>query len=446
MSHPAFLRAITSEPADDTARLVYADFLEETGEPVHVARAEFIRTQIQAHTLHPNHPRRAELQTRAAELFAANWVEWWSPVCEATGLPLLYTGSPSLRERVARFFGRKESRGGHLYRPAPRTTLAVVQPRAPAPQTTLRAITFERGFPQSISLLGQLRDVREAIHAWTTAAPLTALHLHGTVGREWRLIDGEHLRGVRELMLDSSAATAVTAIAESRHLSRLEELSLHPDRSNIAWPAEQYRAYTASSLATRVRRLNVVIGRMEEAEALNGPHLANLVALTLHQLPYDEDDGVVAGGMVLVMAHSHMNGLRELSITGVATLAAGGLPNWLAGQLRRLVIGGIVAPGMLCECIRRDQFTALTDLSVSSRSIEAVYAALAESPLAGRLYHLRLLGGETTRPDARVELLRLVNALDPEKLETLALDRGVRDVPGLWDELQERFPGRVSLV
>ena len=38
--HEAFLRAIFDAPEDDTPRLVYADFLEENGEP---ERAEFIR-------------------------------------------------------------------------------------------------------------------------------------------------------------------------------------------------------------------------------------------------------------------------------------------------------------------------------------------------------------------------------------------------------------------
>ena len=40
--HGAFLDAICREPADDTARLVYADYLEEHGEP---ERAEFVRRQ-----------------------------------------------------------------------------------------------------------------------------------------------------------------------------------------------------------------------------------------------------------------------------------------------------------------------------------------------------------------------------------------------------------------
>lgn len=40
----SFLRAIIAEPADDTARLVYADWLDEHDQP---ERAEFIRVQIE---------------------------------------------------------------------------------------------------------------------------------------------------------------------------------------------------------------------------------------------------------------------------------------------------------------------------------------------------------------------------------------------------------------
>jgi uncharacterized protein (TIGR02996 family) len=42
--HESFLRAIYDAPEDDTPRLVYADFLEENGEP---DRAELIRTQCE---------------------------------------------------------------------------------------------------------------------------------------------------------------------------------------------------------------------------------------------------------------------------------------------------------------------------------------------------------------------------------------------------------------
>jgi uncharacterized protein (TIGR02996 family) len=46
--HAGFLEAIGDEPDDDTPRLIYADWLEEHGEP---ERAEFIRLQCRAASL-----------------------------------------------------------------------------------------------------------------------------------------------------------------------------------------------------------------------------------------------------------------------------------------------------------------------------------------------------------------------------------------------------------
>lgn len=43
----AFLRTIIDNPRDDAPRLVYADWLEEHGDEMSVARAEFIRVQCQ---------------------------------------------------------------------------------------------------------------------------------------------------------------------------------------------------------------------------------------------------------------------------------------------------------------------------------------------------------------------------------------------------------------
>jgi uncharacterized protein (TIGR02996 family) len=43
MSEDAFLRAILAQPNDDNVRLVYADWLEEQGDPGSASRAEFLR-------------------------------------------------------------------------------------------------------------------------------------------------------------------------------------------------------------------------------------------------------------------------------------------------------------------------------------------------------------------------------------------------------------------
>jgi uncharacterized protein (TIGR02996 family) len=73
----AFLEAIIEAPDDDTPRLIYADWLEENGRP---ARAEFIRTQIEAFSLPAGDPRRKEPEDRAEALRREHEREWLGPL------------------------------------------------------------------------------------------------------------------------------------------------------------------------------------------------------------------------------------------------------------------------------------------------------------------------------------------------------------------------------
>src|SRR5258708_4589383 len=70
----SFLRTIKENFFDDTPRLVFADWLEENGQP---NRAEFIRVQCElAHTLMSD-PRRKVLFHRQSELLRLHHREWW---------------------------------------------------------------------------------------------------------------------------------------------------------------------------------------------------------------------------------------------------------------------------------------------------------------------------------------------------------------------------------
>ncbi len=68
-----FLQAIHAEPDEDAHRLVYADWIEENGDP---DRADFIRVQCQLACAEEADPRRAALEAREAELLKANLVKW----------------------------------------------------------------------------------------------------------------------------------------------------------------------------------------------------------------------------------------------------------------------------------------------------------------------------------------------------------------------------------
>src|SRR5438105_4256662 len=86
----AILSAILADPADDVSRLVYADWLEETGRPVAVARARFIRLQIElARGIPDRHfPERVSEITEELDALAAQWSRAWlaelpAPVAKA---------------------------------------------------------------------------------------------------------------------------------------------------------------------------------------------------------------------------------------------------------------------------------------------------------------------------------------------------------------------------
>jgi uncharacterized protein (TIGR02996 family) len=73
----AFLQAILESPDDDTPRLIYADWLEEHGQP---ERAEFIRLQCLLARMPVDDPRQHKRKARERELAAANGKTWIGPL------------------------------------------------------------------------------------------------------------------------------------------------------------------------------------------------------------------------------------------------------------------------------------------------------------------------------------------------------------------------------
>jgi uncharacterized protein (TIGR02996 family) len=76
----AFLQAIRDAPEDDTPRLIFADWLEEQGDPASVARAEFIRVQCALATLPEDDDRRWALETRQKQLLWQHGKHWARPL------------------------------------------------------------------------------------------------------------------------------------------------------------------------------------------------------------------------------------------------------------------------------------------------------------------------------------------------------------------------------
>ena len=124
----AFLSAISAAPEDDTARLVYADWLEERSDP----RAEYLRLEVQRNRLTARQ-KRTEAWPRALERLrphaTADWLSridrttrfsvYWPPdVCqEARDRQLIGQPLAKVRERPAQFlqFPKEVKVGDYFY-------------------------------------------------------------------------------------------------------------------------------------------------------------------------------------------------------------------------------------------------------------------------------------------------------------------------------------------
>ena len=80
MHRDAFLATIVAEPGDDLPRLVYADYLEEFGDALDAARAEFIRAQVELTAGVGDAHRHAALEARERTLLALHAAAWLKPL------------------------------------------------------------------------------------------------------------------------------------------------------------------------------------------------------------------------------------------------------------------------------------------------------------------------------------------------------------------------------
>jgi|GEM_PF-6396755 len=80
----AFLRTIHDNPADDLPRLVFADWLEETGDPMLTIRAQLIRSQILA--AGGNHPESMQARAFGESILQTHTIEWWKELPEIDGV------------------------------------------------------------------------------------------------------------------------------------------------------------------------------------------------------------------------------------------------------------------------------------------------------------------------------------------------------------------------
>ncbi|AMV27830.1 hypothetical protein VT84_25735 [Gemmata sp. SH-PL17] len=119
-----FLKAICENPDDDTVRLVYADWLEENGDP---ERAEFIRLQIAV----PDRPREFDPRyARVEELRKLHSGKWRAEVPQVNGVTYGQFRRGFLDRVTFRNFQGFVARGDELLAQIPACDVRLVQVQA----------------------------------------------------------------------------------------------------------------------------------------------------------------------------------------------------------------------------------------------------------------------------------------------------------------------------
>jgi uncharacterized protein (TIGR02996 family) len=375
----AFLHDILSAPDNDDLRLIFADWLEDHGNP---DRAEFIRVQIELARLTPDDPLSAALTEREADLLVDHGDRWRAPLRD-----LGVTRAVFRRGFVEVIFLEE----------GPVAQLRALFAAAPIRELRIRSINAagvaevtrmpELGRLELLSVGSTRRiglDGARALGECPHLANLTTLVIsQGAIETEGvrAIVSSPHLRSLTKLsfrccdLTDESAAL----LAESALVPRLQSLDLG---WNYFRPAG-VRTILASP-CTRLERLDL------DDNTFNGPEIARTVAeathLRLTRLNLGEAR-IGPEGMAALASAPHLASLRTLVVQNCALGDEG---------LRTLATSPYLA--------------GLNELWLCHNSVTAIgIAALGEAPFWSGLRHLNL--NDRTLTDEAMAALRDAPAL-----------------------------------
>jgi uncharacterized protein (TIGR02996 family) len=326
-ANEAFLQAILEDPDDDTPRLVYADWLEERGDP----RGEFIRTQCRLARLASGDPSCWELRQHLERLWLAHGETWLQPLRDALG-----ERSLSLQDV---FYGSVGVPQGGPPLCVDRGFLEGVSMTADHFLKVAEALL--RLTPICKAVLYEARDHLPALAESPCLARLTALGAHG-VPHECR---GEF--SACEPGPDWSApigSGGAQALAASPHLGRLTALDLGWNEIDDAGA----QALAACPGLSRLSELDLSGNRVGHAGAqalASSPHLGRLSKLNLagNFIGYAGARALVRSSQLTCLTGLDLStnaispqGLRALAGNPFpARLSVRGLGRWEQGRWRR---------------------------------------------------------------------------------------------------------------
>jgi uncharacterized protein (TIGR02996 family) len=364
----AFVQAILDDPDDDSLRLIYADWLEERGDP----RGEFIRVQYALAGMDADDPRRGPLEAREQTLLTEHAAGWAGPL---PGLVEKYTFGRGFVEKVTLDAQGFLERGRELFRLSPVQTVRLsrwhsqIASVASAPHLArvrgldLRHLRlFDVGSAPLRSLLSSLYLDR------LTSLDLTSNHI-GDAGAAF-LAGSPRMVGVTALHLavNNIGTAGLHSLARSSNFPRLATLDLSGNPLGLRWvPGIE------SSSMPELRELNLSGTGLRELDVQDLKASPPFVGLEKLDLRFNQisDDGALTLSAAPEMAKLRVLklGYNPVGTRGVRALASS------------------------------PQMSQLTTLDLRrTRVANNAAQALIESPYLGRLRRLDLRGNDISQP------------------------------------------------
>jgi uncharacterized protein (TIGR02996 family) len=394
ISHQAFLQAIIEHPDDDAPRLVYADWLDDHGDP---ERAEFIRLQCQlARAFDPG------LAQREKELLDAHGARFRKPFAERHRVQF-HRGFISDATITATELDR---RGAYFFRKAPLQTLRLGYEESDANPTLF---------------------TRLAHRPWLAQLRMLSLDGHAIGEEEGRaLFASPHLAGLRALVLGEGDANAgMVEVLGGSALTGLRELYLGDFHQGELRDAG-LTLLANTPLFTGLTTLDLLhngIGPVGARALAESPYLRSLERLSLGQMVCGYSNNRIGPEGARALAGSaNLAGLVDLSLAlnrlgdeGVSALAG----SQHLVRLRNLNLeANEISDAGLIALVESTSLTSLSWLNLSyNRVSDEGVAALVSSPKAARLELLWLLSNNVGPAGVKA----LVNSPHLARLERLSL-------------------------
>jgi uncharacterized protein (TIGR02996 family) len=279
----AFLEAICATPDDDGPRLMYADWLEERGDPASQARAEFIRVQCELAQMDQDDERFPALKERERKLRVKHGKRWAGKFGRYRGHGFRRGFIDKVRLRPTDFFACAD----WMFAEAPVTTLLLEHWNAAQIRRLAASPHFARvrglGMLYCTMKHAGMRGIAESPHARN----LAELEMTGggvRIGNEGLAIlaNAPAMANLTHLVMEGNGigTVGVEALANSPYLRRLVSLSLGGNRVGGAG----VRALSASPVTATLKTLSLLHTRLQTAdveELVTQPLFARLKRLNL---------------------------------------------------------------------------------------------------------------------------------------------------------------------